>query len=896
MGADAWTEIRAGDPATVASVSSALIVTDATYGKVYRPTAWTGAGANVLTKGLVPFATGRKYEVTATFLVDAVSDGSVSMNLVGAMLKADYTNATNGTSQGPATAGLTPGSTLRTITSIFDMASGFVGGSGAPSSDMAFVRFGLRLATAETALTLSIISLSIKDVTEREAAAASASAAASSASSASTSATNAGNSASAAQTSATTATTKATDASNSATAAAGSASSASTSSTNAGSSATAAQNSATSAATQAGNAASSASAASGSAASASGSASAAANQASLAANYSAAAQTVQDTSWPNYVGPIGGNSYDYAGDNATNFQFNYGPNNTWPQPWITAQPGGYGGTYNRITFKKARPKATGRRYRVTGWIYTNATNRSNVIMWLLGTNTNDWDGSAVSLTGSDSVTPAGCINWSVPAAGQFVKVGVEFTVPSDWTVNNWKPIFEFQTTGGAPNGIWHMTGITVEDVTSEYAAAASASASSSSAAVASASAAAASTSATVAATYGGGGGNLLRNSSLPNKDTSGWSTATNYGSGTPNYTYSVDGAGDAWRPPNEHVMAVYQVGGVSGSYGEWQGVVPAQAGKVYEASVYTGLHRCTGNIYLIARDSGGGWLTVLGQAMNASKAGGTALDGYDRPAIKLTAPAGTYDVMLMVRKENTNAGQADSWLFATRPQIKEVNANATVPTPYSPSDNRASVEVTAAAAADAYNRTRAYWQVNAAVPGSRAQLTVWADNGGAGVDIVGNVAISGNLITAGTINGVHLADLAVTTAKLAANAATVPSWAYTAASMGFAEDVWSDVQSLTIGTAGGTVQLLANLMATIFRAGGGVDNRFQVLRDGAVIFGPVTMPVVVIGSNSAYSGPAAFQILDTPSAGTHTYKIQCYRDTATFDVAHRTLVATELKR
>ena len=140
--------------------------------------------------------------------------------------------------------------------------------------------------------------------------------------------------------------------------------------------------------------------------------------------------------------------------------------------------------------------------------------------------------------------------------------------------------------------------------------------------------------------------------------------------------------------------------------------------------------------------------------------------------MKVTTPANTADLLLLVRKENTYAGQPDSWLMFARPQIKEVSANAQGPVPYSPSDNRAAVEVIAAAASDAYNRTRAFWQVNAATPGQRAQLTVWADNAGAGVDIVGNVAISGNLLVDGTINGQKIGGGAVDTAKIATEAVT----------------------------------------------------------------------------------------------------------------------------
>ncbi len=62
------------------------------------------------------------------------------------------------------------------------------------------------------------------------------------------------------------------------------------------------------------------------------------------------------------------------------------------------------------------------------------------------------------------------------------------------------------------------------------------------------------------------------------------------------------------------------------------------------------------------------------------------------------------------------------------------------------------VSTQAASIADVTNRTRAYWQTTAVAGNNRAQLSIFADgNGGAGVDIVGNVSISGDLLLGGTI-------------------------------------------------------------------------------------------------------------------------------------------------
>ena len=200
-------------------------------------------------------------------------------------------------------------------------------------------------------------------------------------------------------------------------------------------------------------------------------------------------------SFPGYVGPEGKDAYVYVGDNGAGFSFEYGPGTGWPQRYITAQEGGYGGRYNRITFKESMPKIVGRRYRATAWFYNNSTNSASVGIWILNTDNNVWDTAAVGRGGD--LTPEGCVNGVPINYPGFVKVGIEFTIANDWKTL-WKPIFEFATTGAAPNGLWHVTGITIEDITQEKAARDSASAAANSASSAAVSSSAAGTQAAAA--------------------------------------------------------------------------------------------------------------------------------------------------------------------------------------------------------------------------------------------------------------------------------------------------------------------------------------------------------------------------------------------------------------
>lgn len=58
-------------------------------------------------------------------------------------------------------------------------------------------------------------------------------------------------------------------------------------------------------------------------------------------------------------------------------------------------------------------------------------------------------------------------------------------------------------------------------------------------------------------------------------------------------------------------------------------------------------------------------------------------------------------------------------------------------------------------------RTAAYWSTTAVANGNRAQLTIRADQGGGGVDIIGDVSISGNLLVSGSVQTRNIAEGAV---------------------------------------------------------------------------------------------------------------------------------------
>lgn len=428
-------------------------------------------------------------------------------------------------------------------------------------------------------------------------------------------------------------------------------------------------------------------------------------------------------SFPNYVGPTGQKAYVYLGDDGTGFQFDYGPGAGWPQPYITAQAGGRGGRYNRISFKESIPKSVGRRYRVRAWFYSNATNCQTVGLWALGTNNNVWDGSAVGY-GSEA-SPAGTVNNVAINAPGFTEFAAEFTVTDAWRPF-WKPIFEFATTGGAPNGLWHMTGLTVEDITAEKTARDSADAASSaysnaqieagkagnsanassgsadraeaangdsqaaaraaqgSAADANRDAASAANSVSLVATYSTGGGNLIPETSFA-AGTAGWNFYSPSGS-TP-FEYGVDISGAAWRPTNEHTLVIRQLNGNSTDWAQWHtDQIAVEASKWYEFSAYIGSHRCQAYIRIDWLDTNGNGIRSdynISSNYDAEK-GGPDLDGWKRCWAKVQAPSNAARAHIVLVKDPTiqGMGYGDSYAFYTRPMLRQTYAEAAGPSPY----------------------------------------------------------------------------------------------------------------------------------------------------------------------------------------------------------------------
>lgn len=144
-------------------------------------------------------------------------------------------------------------------------------------------------------------------------------------------------------------------------------------------------------------------------------------------------------------------------------------------------------------------------------------------------------------------------------------------------------------------------------------------------------------------------------------------------------------------------------------------------------------------------------------------------------------------------------------------------------------------------------------------------------------------SITANDVSTTINSGGGVATNQVATASIQANGVTTATSAYTDGSTAIASFSWTTVQSVTLTTTGGPVQII---MAYVLTAGGG--SLCRVRRNGTVIYSGTGAPV-----GSGY----CFPIFDTPGAGSTTYTLEANGQTAGgVSVAQRSLIVTEFKR
>ncbi|RZL01571.1 MAG: hypothetical protein EOP36_11020 [Rubrivivax sp.] len=161
------------------------------------------------------------------------------------------------------------------------------------------------------------------------------------------------------------------------------------------------------------------------------------------------------------------------------------------------------------------------------------------------------------------------------------------------------------------------------------------------------------------------------------------------------WTRTVDGAAtnftngsnlnQAWTLSGETTLWLRQVGTEAISSSLSSANLSVTAGKTYEVSAYTSVHRATASLEVAFYNSqglqiGASVVPTGGVPTNAAENPdwGSALADYKRLWGKVTAPAGAISARLVVRKGPTNADRADSYLFLAHPYLGEANGPQTL--------------------------------------------------------------------------------------------------------------------------------------------------------------------------------------------------------------------------
>jgi hypothetical protein len=197
-----------------------------------------------------------------------------------------------------------------------------------------------------------------------------------------------------------------------------------------------------------------------------------------AATFAAGAQSAFDASFPA--------SFDETGRKAYQFDIPvtrwHGPGSNWPSgPWLTEYGSGAVTGEFGIRHKAIHNKVSGRRIRVSAWVYTNA---SNMTFFIGAASSDNADLSASVWNGHGRSEPATSALLK-PPLHTFHKMVTEYDIDADgfrqfmWFYVGCRP-----DAGQTNNSSFHTGPILIEDITSEFASKASATTSASSAATA----------------------------------------------------------------------------------------------------------------------------------------------------------------------------------------------------------------------------------------------------------------------------------------------------------------------------------------------------------------------------------------------------------------------------
>jgi hypothetical protein len=632
-------------------------------------------------------------------------------------------------------------------------------------------------------------------------------------------------------------------------AASGSASTASASADRAGEQAAAADGFRNQAQTSAGQAEAARASAATSESNAAGSASSAVDSAALSASASTASQRALARQFPPTLDPAGRTAYSVPAAII-------GPGAGWPQPYIVQAVAGEIGGERYVLFNSLLPRLAGRRYRVRAWGFSYATN----VVFFLGLYGSPTDSpaqvNAYHGTLSNSGVPYKPNNQLGSGSGFFVLEGVFNTDDVNSAFLDPRIVVSLDS-GSANNGVIHLTGIELTDITESASARGFAEASASSATSAAASNDAAGARASAAETSRLAA-ETARGSAEAARDTA--------------VTSRNDAAGSANAAASSATLA-------AASRDTAQGHASAAAGSASVAQASSG---AAGNSASAAEQSRLSAEAANGAAQSAAGAANSlavAADGSRAQAQQAATLSASY-----AQNAADNAARIAQIDDALSNEVGAL-ARRTTDVEAKAGDAVSKATIAQSAAGDATGKlAAARVELIAMSPGGRAAVTVRSDtNNGAGIDLVGDVRVAGDLIVDGT----------VITSKIALNNVTNSAVLSGLGGFGVSPQNSGETPRLSIASTGGTMKI--DVQADGVRSSGAGVLRVQLW--AAYSAGEVALSRLVAFSPSNSAQPVSFFAISSfPAGETVQLFLRLSADNSTWSYNGGVIAATEFKR
>jgi hypothetical protein len=135
----------------------------------------------------------------------------------------------------------------------------------------------------------------------------------------------------------------------------------------------------------------------------------------------------------------------------------------------------------------------------------------------------------------------------------------------------------------------------------------------------------------------------------------------------------------SWCVPGYGCVYCQEMTRVAGSYSEIKSrLIAVRGGTRYEFYAYIGAHRTTAQVFVYFYDAAGAVITNSTLYDNASYVGGVTVGTFKQAGGFVTSPANAVGARLIIRKNATDSGQTNSFLFGLMPYFGLALASQTV--------------------------------------------------------------------------------------------------------------------------------------------------------------------------------------------------------------------------